>query len=111
MLALFVVVLCGTVGGIFVQILSYGMHFETGNVGPIKFKPLLTSIRIPPLVGMIIAGCIARNFFGPTYMEFYPELKASYIRMVCLSVILLRGGLELDFKGKGLTVVLMTLVP
>jgi NhaP-type Na+/H+ or K+/H+ antiporter len=31
--------------------------------------------------------------------------------VICLSVILLRGGMELDFKGKGLTVVLLTLCP
>ena len=36
---------------------------------------------------------------------------AAYIRIICLSVILLRGGMELDFKGKGLTVVLLTLIP
>jgi len=44
-------------------------------------------------------------------MQHYPESFASWIRMVCLSIILLRGGMELDFKGKGLTVVLLTLIP
>ncbi len=44
-------------------------------------------------------------------MTHYPDQNASYIRLICLSVILLRGGLELDFSGKGLTVVLLTLCP
>lgn len=60
---------------------------------------------------MIIFGCLARNFLPQTTMQHYPELTAGYIRIICLSVILLRGGLELDFKGKGLTVVLLTLMP
>jgi len=36
-----------------------------------------------------------------------------YLRMICLSVILLEGGMELEFKAEGaLTlIILMTLVP
>lgn len=75
-----------------------------------KVKALCTTVQIPPLVGMIIMGCIARNFLGD-YMEYYPNIWASHIRTICLSVILLRGGLELDFAGKGMTVVLLTLCP
>ena len=44
-------------------------------------------------------------------MEHYPEPIAAWVRSVCLSIILLRGGMELDFNGKGLLVVLLTLVP
>jgi NhaP-type Na+/H+ or K+/H+ antiporter len=72
--------------------------------------PVLKSITIPPLVGMIIMGGVARNAF-PTLMEDYNDEWANYIRQVCLSVILLRGGLELDFEGKGLLVLLLTLLP
>ena len=60
---------------------------------------------------MIIFGCIARNFFCAEYMDHYPEPWAGWVRSICLSIILLRGGMELDFKGKGLTVVLLTLCP
>jgi hypothetical protein len=109
--AVFVVVLLSVLGGIFVQILLKGVDFTSGKVGPIKMKPLLTSIEIPPLVGMIIFGCLARNFLCAEYMDHYPEKYAGWIRSGCLSVILLRGGMELDFKGKGLTVVLLTLCP
>ena len=72
---------------------------------------MLTKIEIPPLVGMIVFGCIARNLFCTSYMEHYPEYYAGWIRSICLSIILMRGGMELDFKGKGLTVVLLTLCP
>jgi len=60
---------------------------------------------------MIIFGCLARNYLCHAYMQHYPEYIATWVRNICLSVILLRGGLELDFKGKGLTVVLLTLIP
>ena len=106
-----VVVLCATMGGILIQILMKGIQFKSGKVGPIDIKPALTKIEIPPLVGMIIAGCLARNFLCEGYMQHYPEKYASIIRTVCLSIILLRGGMELDFTGKGLTVVLLTLCP
>lgn len=36
---------------------------------------------------------------------------ADWVRQVCLSIILMMGGLELSFKGKGLTVVLLTVCP
>lgn len=98
-------------GGILVQILMKGINFDSGKVGPVKIKPLLTKIAIPPLVGMIVFGCIARNFLCKDYMQHYPEYYAGWVRSVCLSIILLRGGMELDFEGKGLTVVVLTLVP
>ena len=111
MAALIVVVLCASVGGIITQVLMKGINFKSGKVGPVNIKPALTSIEIPPLVGMIIFGCLARNFLCTAYMDHYPEFFAGWIRSVCLSIILLRGGMELDFAGKGLTVVLLTLCP
>ena len=109
--ALVVVVIFAAVGGIIVQIMMKGINFESGKIGPLKVKALLSKIEIPPLVGMIIFGCIARNFFCSEYMDHYPEEYAGWIRSVCLSIILLRGGMELEFAGKGLTVVLLTLLP
>ena len=109
--ALFVVVAVATMGGVLVQILMRGVEFHSGKVGPIKLKPVLTAIQIPPLVGMIIFGCLARNYLCESYMQHYPEAIAGEVRNICLSIILLRGGMELDFKGKGLTVVLLTLIP
>ena len=50
---------------------------------------------------MIVFGCLARNFFGDYVMRSYPDDWADWIRQVCLSIILMRGGLELEFKGIG----------
>ena len=60
---------------------------------------------------MIIFGCIARNFFGDFVMDNYPDYWADWIRQVCLSIILMRGGLQLSFEGIGTTVGLLTLCP
>lgn len=76
-----------------------------------KFPACPRWVNIPPLVGMIIAGCLARNFCAEQTMQHYPVALASILRIVCLSIILMRGGLELDFHGKGLTMVLLTLCP
>lgn len=110
-LALFVVVLTAAIGGMLIQVAMFGITFKSGKIGPIEIHPLLNAVKIPPLVGMIICGTLARNFMCSEYMQHYPEPIAYWVRNVCLSVILLRGGMELDFAGKGLTVVLLTLVP
>ncbi len=60
--AYLVVIIAAVVGGVLMQILMYGMTFKSGKVGPMTFPRLLKSIEIPPLVGMIIFGCLARNF-------------------------------------------------
>lgn len=60
---------------------------------------------------MIAFGCIARNFFGDFTKNNYPDYWADWIRQVCLSIILMRGGLELKFAGIGKTVALLTLCP
>lgn len=44
-------------------------------------------------------GAIARNFLPSDVMDKYDDRWASYIRMMCLGVILLRGGMELEFEG------------
>jgi hypothetical protein len=40
LLALGMVVLCATCGGVLVQIMMKGCSFKTGKVGPINMKPL-----------------------------------------------------------------------
>ena len=67
-------------------------------------------MKLPPLVAMILMGAVARNLFT-WESEAYHDMGASYMRIVCLMVILLRGGLEITFKGKGLIVFLFTIVP
>lgn len=60
---------------------------------------------------MIIAGCLARNFTGDFTMDNYPDYWADWIRQICLSIILMRGGLQLNFEGIGTTVGLLTICP
>ncbi len=109
--ALMIVVCCAAVGGLLIALLK---GFKIGANKCYKegcrLPSLSDTITIPPLVGMIVCGCLVRNFYG-SYMDNLNEDWAEWVRMICLSIILLRGGLELDFEGKGLTVVLLTLCP
>jgi len=43
-------------------------------------------------------GCLARNLFGISTAG-YQDKWASYIRQICLSLLLIRGALILKFKG------------
>ena len=44
-------------------------------------------------------------------MNYYPVIWAEWSRKICLSIILLRGGLKLKFKGIGKIVALLTFFP
>ena len=67
-LAMLVVLVIGSIGGILLQLILKGIYFKTGKVGPYDIKPLCTKMEIPSLLGMIIGGCIARNFVADQYM-------------------------------------------
>ena len=110
LLALLLVVAFSLFGGILIRLIGGLTVPKFLCIKGCKTKPLMTKITIPDLVGMIICGCLARNFFG-SVMDYYNDDWGAYIRMVSLCVILLRGGLELEFEGKGLVVVLLTLCP
>lgn len=60
---------------------------------------------------MIVMGCIVRNFFGSTIKNAYPEPWAAYLRACLLAMLLVRGGLNVTFTGKGFIVVLLSLLP
>jgi len=110
MFALIMVIFFASLGGMIMQALTYGFELKSGKINW-GMGACSQKVQVPPLVGMIICGCLARNFLCEGYMQHYPVALASWIRLVCLSIILLRGGLELDFEGKGLTMVLLTLFP
>lgn len=72
--ALIVVVLFGGLGGFLLQaIQGIDLYF-------FKIPPACTCITCPALVGMIIFGCIARNFFGDFVLDNYPDYWADWIR-------------------------------
>jgi hypothetical protein len=73
-------------------------------------KPILKKIHIPPIIGMIIMGCVVRNAYTP-YMKAYPTGWAQWIRSCCLAVLLVRGGMNVSFRGKGLLVLFMSFIP
>jgi hypothetical protein len=52
-IGLIVTYLVGSAGGVLFAILSGGIDFKIGKIGPVQIKPLLSKIVIPPLVGMI----------------------------------------------------------
>jgi Kef-type K+ transport system membrane component KefB len=69
--------------------------FKVPSIGKFKgfeVKPILGKVRIPPIIAMIIMGCIVRNFFGEVVQPYNSEW-AQWIRMCCLAILLVRGGL------------------
>lgn len=88
-----------------------GFHFpQVWKFPGYHLKPIIKGIVLPPLILMIIMGCIARNLFG-SVMEPYPAPWTSFIRGFCLSILLIRGGLQVSFSGKGLVVVFLSVIP
>ena len=60
----------------------------------VRIFPLL---KIPPLLGMLIAGFLLRNLPKPLdFARYIDPSWSSFLRSVALVVILLRSGLELD---------------
>lgn len=75
-----------------------------------EVKPCLTKIRLPPIVAMIIMGCVGRNYFGKVTAGF-PNDWAQWCRMSILGIVLVRSGLTITFRGKGIPVLLLSTLP
>ncbi len=89
-----------------------GMHVHKWKCFPgLRIKYLCKTVTIPPLIfpfiilhfltkliSKIVMGCLARNLFGISTAG-YQDKWASYIRQICLSLLLIRGALILKFKG------------
>jgi predicted Kef-type K+ transport protein len=89
------VVLFSALGGFIIKVIMEGIKFPW-----CKIKPCIRNkdIKIPPLVGMLLFGVFARNFFGDYVKDYYPLVMAEWARKICLCVILLKGGLKLKFN-------------
>lgn len=84
------------VAGAFIGIMA-GYEFpKIGRCPQLKIRPLCTKIKFPPIIGMIIMGCIVRNYFGEA-VQPYPLVAAQFVRYCCLAVLLVRGGLQVSF--------------
>lgn len=57
---------------------------------------LVALVRLPPLLGMLIVGCLLRNIPYVNYGKDIDRMWASALRTIALCVILLRAGLGLD---------------
>ncbi len=110
--ALILVAFLSSVGGIILSILSSGYSIPAFGkwFKGYKIKPMLGGVRLSPVIGMICMGCLARNSFGQV-MDSFPKDWAQWIRMCCLGMILVRGGLNVTFKGKGISVLLLSILP
>eukprot|EP00347_Sterkiella_histriomuscorum_P005826 403355123 len=108
--ALALVVIISAMAGLILGLLG-GYKFKKFWIFPgYTLKPILKNIQIPPLIYMILMGMIARNFFGEA-MKPYPATWTVWMRSCILAILLTRGGLSVTFRGKGIIVVLLMLVP
>ena len=108
--ALVIVVAVAAGAGIAIGLL-FGFTFPSlGKFKGYRLQPIIKTMQIPSLIMMIILGCISRNLFGDV-MNAYPTLWTSYIRSICLTLLLIRGGLQVTFTGKGLMVLFLSFVP
>jgi NhaP-type Na+/H+ or K+/H+ antiporter len=74
-------------------------------------KPCCPSLKIPTFLGMLIMGCVGRNFVSEDIEQNFPDVWTGWIRIVCLCHLLLRGGMEISFKGQGIIVLLLAVGP
>lgn len=72
---------------------------------------IIKKITIPPLIGMILFGFIARNFFGDVVDNHYPDKWASWIRTCLLSLLQMISGTEMEFKGNYLSMLTLFAIP
>jgi NhaP-type Na+/H+ or K+/H+ antiporter len=108
--SLVLLIVVAAFGGIAVGLLG-GFHFpKVWKFPGYHLKPIIKGVVLPPLIIMIIMGAIARNCFG-SVMEAYPSDWTAHIRGFCLAILLIRGGLQVSFRGKGLPVLLLSVVP
>jgi hypothetical protein len=85
--------------GVAVGLLGGFTFPKFGPIGGWRINPIIKGVVLPPLIFMIIIGCVARNCFGDSFMKPYPTLWSSWVRSICLSILLVRGGLQVSFKG------------
>ena len=54
---------------------------------------------------------VLRAAFKDNIMSYYPDDWAAWCRQMAMAILMLIGGMELVFKGKGLIMVLLTFMP
>jgi hypothetical protein len=74
-------------------------------------KDTCTAVMIPPFIGMLLFGCLGRNFMPFSFMNSYPDKLASLSRGYCTNIIFLRIGMGLDISNLGKATALLTVIP
>ena len=81
-----VLTLFGTFGGYLIKFM-HGFRFpKMFCFKGYELKPLIRGFQIPPLLGMILFGFIARNYFGG-FVNKFPDTWASYLRSLVLATL------------------------
>jgi len=108
--AFLIIVASALAGGIFTG-LFFGINLPGwGKFPSFRLPPLIRVFSIPPLILMIIMGLVSRNYFGE-HADAFPSVWAVWIKNVALCILLIRGGLQVRFKGKGLLVLFLSFAP
>lgn len=76
------------------EALALGVLFAAAVLGGL----LVRSLRMPPLLGMLLAGIAVRNLPGDLLSDL-PDDWSIALRLVALTIILLRAGLGLDLDA------------
>lgn len=76
-----------------------------------RLKPLMTKYTIPPLMGMIIMGCVARNYIGGQTLTAFPGYWSQWIINCVVALHLTRGGLQVTFRFKQLLMMGIMILP
>ncbi len=75
-------------------LLALGLLLATAAAGGLAARQL----RLPPLLGMLLSGMALRNLPGDVLADL-PEDWSTALRLIALTVILLRAGLGLDLDA------------
>jgi hypothetical protein len=80
------------IGGLLIQLLNGLTIPKFLCFKGLKLKALFGRVHFPLLIGMVLGGIVARNYFGIAVLA-YQEKWGGYLREVCVCILLMRGGL------------------
>ena len=112
-LAVLVVISFGAIGGIIVKMLNGIQTPKILCIKSIRIRSVFgAGIIIPPLLGFILFGFIARNYFAKgTLMTHYPDVCTSYIRNLILALLELSLGMSITIKGNLKAMLFLFVIP
>ncbi len=94
--AIALVIFLTAVGGAFLGMMNGYTFPKFKPFNGYVLKPVFGKIHIPPIIMMIVMGCVVRNFFGDV-VKPYNNAWAQWVRTCCLAILLVRGGMNVTF--------------